>query len=74
MEAKDDNLSDEVASFLSIPRPPGAAKEPTEDMVVKADAIYSLKTEEKLGFKRGMDKGRRGCVGISEATTMKLAT
>lgn len=30
--------------------------------------------EEKLGFKRGMDKGRRGCAGISEATTMKLAT
>lgn len=50
MEAKDDNLSDEVASFLSIPRPPGAAKEPTEDMVVKADAIYSLKTDNKFNI------------------------
>lgn len=50
MEAKDDNLSEEAACFLSFTRPPGAAKEPTEDMVVKADAIYSCKTDNKFNI------------------------
>ena len=47
MEAEDDNLSEEEANFLSITRQPGAAKEPTEDMAVKVDAICSSKAEIK---------------------------
>jgi hypothetical protein len=39
MEAEDDNLSKGGASFLSITQQLGAAKEPTEDMAVKVDAI-----------------------------------
>jgi len=38
MEAEDDNLS-EGANFISITRQLGVAKEPTEDMAVKVDAI-----------------------------------
>ena len=45
MEAEDDNLSEE-ANFLSITRQPGVAKEPTEDMAVKVDAIYFSKAED----------------------------
>ena len=46
IEADDDNLSDEDASFLSITRDPCATKEPAEDIAVKVDAITSqnLKT------------------------------
>jgi hypothetical protein len=42
MEAKDDNLFEENTNFLSITRPLGAAKVPTEDMAVKVDAIFIL--------------------------------
>ena len=46
IEADDDNLSDEDASFLSIAREPCATKEPAEDIAVKVEAITSqnLKT------------------------------
>lgn len=44
MEAEDDNLSEEGANFLSMTRQLGAAKEPTEDMAVKVDAIDSSKS------------------------------
>jgi hypothetical protein len=43
MEAEDDNLS-EGANFISITRQLGVAKEPTEDMAVKVDAIDSSKS------------------------------
>lgn len=42
MEAKDDSLFEEKASFLSITQPLAAAKDPTEDIAVKVDAIYYL--------------------------------
>lgn len=41
MEAKDDNLL-EAASFLPLTVLPGAAKEPTDGMAAKADAIIPL--------------------------------
>ena len=47
MAAEDDNLSEEEANFLSITWQLGAAKEPSEDMAVKVDAIYSSKAEKK---------------------------
>lgn len=43
MEASDDNLFEEDASFLSVIRPLGAIMELMEDMAVKVDAIYSFK-------------------------------
>lgn len=45
-EAEDDN-SVEGAHFLSIARQLEAAKEPTEDMAVKVDAIYSTEAENR---------------------------
>ena len=39
MEAKDDNLFEENASFLSMARPLGAANVPAEDMAANVDAI-----------------------------------
>ena len=40
MQAKDDNLLEEAASLLlSMMQVEGAAKEPTEDMPAKVDAI-----------------------------------
>jgi hypothetical protein len=45
IEAKDDSLFAEVASLLSVTRPPEAAKDPTENMPAKVDAIYSLKVK-----------------------------
>ena len=42
MEAKDDKLFEEEASFLSMTRPLEDTHEPTEDMAVKVDAIYSF--------------------------------
>ena len=40
MQAKDDNLLEEAASLLlSMTQVEGAAKEPTEDMPAKVDAI-----------------------------------
>lgn len=45
MEARDDNLFVEVANLLSATRLLGAAKDPTEDMPAKVDAIHSLKVK-----------------------------
>lgn len=45
MEAKDDNLFEEDASFLSITQPLAAAKDPTDDMAAKVKAIYCLISE-----------------------------
>lgn len=45
MEAKDDNLFEEAESLiLSMLQVLGAAKDPTEDMPAKVDAIYSSET------------------------------
>lgn len=43
IEAKDDNLFVEAENLLSVTRMLVAAKEPTEDMPVKVDAIYFLR-------------------------------
>lgn len=42
IDAKDDNLFEEVTSLLSRKNMAGAAKEPTEDMPAKVDAIFSV--------------------------------
>jgi hypothetical protein len=42
MEAKDDNLFEENANFLSMARAVGAAKVPAEDMAVNVDAIFII--------------------------------
>lgn len=43
MEANDDSLLEENASFLSVMRPLGATIEPIGDMAVKVDAIIKFK-------------------------------
>lgn len=43
MELEDIDEKDENCMYLSedaLPRPPGATKDPTVDMVLKADAIF----------------------------------
>lgn len=47
IEANDVNLSEELATFLSITRLLGATNVPTEDIAVKVDAIFFLKHQER---------------------------
>jgi hypothetical protein len=49
VEPTDDNLFKEDTSLLSVTPMLGAAKEPTEDMVMKVDAIYSLNRKSAGG-------------------------
>lgn len=41
MEANEDKVPEELMNFLSIVQLLGVAKEPTEDMAKKVDAIFN---------------------------------